>query len=134
MSLTTNFGAVARIYDDARPQYAKELMDYVASFCEGRKVLDMGCGTGIATRQLANAAVNIIGCDGDKRMIAVARSHQQPSIDYVVGLADNLPFADQEFNVVTAFSAFHWFTDRTSINGIKRVLKKNGVRSRKKTL
>ena len=127
MPVTTNFGAVAQMYDDARPPYQEALIDYVASFCHGKKVLDMGCGTGIAARQLAKTAVNIVGCDGDPRMIAVARSHEQPAIDYVVGLADNLPFGDREFDVVTAFSAFHWFTDRASIDGIKRVLKKNGL-------
>ncbi|MBI5001747.1 class I SAM-dependent methyltransferase [Candidatus Woesearchaeota archaeon] len=127
MSLTTNFGAVAQIYDDARPHYSDSLIDYVASFCQGKSVLDMGCGTGIATRQLAERAVHVVGCDGDPRMIAVARSYEQPAINYVVGLADNLLFADHEFDVVTAFSAFHWFTDRASIDGIKRVLKKDGL-------
>lgn len=57
MTITTNFGAVAEIYNQARPRYAQLLIDYVASFCRERKVLDIGCGTGIATRQLAEKAV-----------------------------------------------------------------------------
>ena len=127
MPVKTNFGAVAQIYDNARPPYAKELMDYVASFCQEKRVLDMGCGTGIATRQLAERAVHVVGCDGDGRMIAVARSHQQPSIDYVVAPADSLPFGDQAFDAVTAFTAFHFFYDPASVAGVQRVMKKNGL-------
>ncbi len=126
MGITTNFGAVAEIYDQTRPRYAQQLMDYVVSFCQGR-VLDVGCGTGIATRQLAERGVRVIGCDGDARMIAVARSYQQPSIDYFLGSAEELPFGDETFDVVTAFSAFHWFSDTASVDGIKDVLKKNGL-------
>lgn len=126
MPVTTNFGAVADIYNQARPQYAQQLMDYVASFCEGR-VLDLGCGTGIATRQLAERSVDVVGCDGDERMIAVARSYQQPSIDYLVGSADTLPFQEHEFDAVTAFTAFHFFYDNASVAGIQRVLKQNGL-------
>ncbi len=106
MPVTTNFGAVAEIYDQVRSQYSQQLIDYVAPFCQG-KVLDVGCGTGIATRQLAEKTINVVGCDGDERMITVARSYQQPPIDYFVAPAENLPFQEQEFDVVTAFTAFH---------------------------
>lgn len=126
MPLTTNFGALREAYDTARPHYAQQVIDYVVSFCHG-KVLDVGCGTGIATRQLAEKGIHIVGCDGDERMIEVARRYTTPAIDYFVAPADAMPFQNNEFDVVTAFGAFHFFYNSESVAEIKRVLKHQGL-------
>ncbi len=125
MPLETNFGALREAYDKARPPYRQDLIDYVASFCSGN-VLDVGCGTGIATRQLAEKGFAMTGCDGDAKMVEVARRYTSPSIDYFVAPVDAMPFTDEEFDVVTAFTAFHFFYDSTSVTEMRRVLKHNG--------
>ena len=48
-------------------------------------------------------------------------------IRYVLGSAKKLPFKDETFDAVTAFSAFHWFYDQKSVKEIKRVLKPGGL-------
>ena len=121
-----NFGKLKKAYNSARHIYPHEVMAYVFSLIgTSPKILDVGCGTGIATRQLAQKIENISGCDIDEEMIKTAQDHQD-NIEYCVASVDKLPFADETFDVVTSFGAFHWFYDDKSVTEIKRVVKKNG--------
>ena len=47
-----NFGIIKNIYDKSRKEYPKEIIDLCLNNYSGKKVLDIGCGTGISTRQL----------------------------------------------------------------------------------
>lgn len=93
-------------------------------------ILDIGSGTGISTRQLyKNGFKNIIGVDRDILMIkeAQAANNKTCCIKYIqADIALGLPFADEQFDVVTAASAFHWFSNPSSIKEVARVLKPNG--------
>ena len=73
MERSRSFGEDAEQYDRARPSYPTEVIDAV---CEGaRRVLDVGCGTGIASRLFAARGVDVLGVEADDRMAAVARRH-----------------------------------------------------------
>src|ERR1700694_282015 len=65
------------------------------------RVLDVGCGSGWATRLLAGYAVNgrVTGIDISDEMIRLAResSLSSPNVDYQLASAEQLPFADGEF-------------------------------------
>lgn len=93
-------------------------------------ILDIGSGTGISTRQLyKHGFKNIIGVDRDILMIKEAQAANTKAccIKYIqADIALGLPFADEQFDVVTAASAFHWFSNPSSIKEIARVLKPNG--------
>ena len=78
------------------------------------RVLDLGCGTGISTRQLVRDGAKIFGADKDANMIGEAKK-EASSIQYVVAEAGRLPFGDASFDALTSFAAFHWFTDADSI-------------------
>lgn len=58
-------------------------------------------------------------------MIDVARSHED-GIDYVVAPAERLPFADAAFDMVTSFSAFHWFANEAAVKEMRRVSVREG--------
>ena len=61
-------------------------------------------------------------------MLGAARKYKSPKImKYITAQADKLPFKDGTFDAVTAFSAFHWFSDKKSVTEIKRVLKPGGI-------
>src|SRR5215208_5765843 len=69
---STVFGADAEQYDRARPAYPEALFDLLVS-ATTVDVLDVGCGTGIASRQVARRGCTVVGVEPDARMAAVAR-------------------------------------------------------------
>lgn len=123
-----NFGKLSKEYVMGRREYPSAVFDYLRSLQDlaVSKILDLGCGTGIATRQIAARGWNVVGFDKDEEMIHRAQEIPDPSIRYVVAPAEHLPFRDGEFNVVTAFGAFHWFANTLAIREIQRVLVPRG--------
>lgn len=121
-----NFGKLRKAYDSARHAYPQEVMDFIFSLVDkSAKILDVGCGTGIATRQLADKIAKISGCDIDVKMIETAQAHED-KIQYYVAPTKKMPFEKEEFDAITSFGAFHWFCGDDSVSEIKRVLKSGG--------
>lgn len=123
------FGEFVKQYEKARRPYDRRVFLLLKKLIKIKnpKILDLGCGTGISTRQLVGFG-KITGCDPDERMLRAARIHKTPKgIFYIKGKGDKLPFKDNSFDVVTAFAAFHWFDDKKSIKEIRRVLKPDGL-------
>lgn len=124
---TGNYGKVREAYVATRQAFPKDFIEYIWQCIAVTQptILDLGCGTGIATRQLAeHPHASVIGCDIDKDMIEVAQEIFAPNITYLTTPTNNLPFTSNDFDAVTAFSAFHWFRDAQSLAEIQRVLKK----------
>ena len=123
------FGKLAAQYDAMRPAYPKKVISiiYKASNLRRPIILDIGCGTGISTRQLAKNGASVIGCDPDSKMLKAASKHSMDNISYKRSKAEKLSFGDATFDIVTAFISFHWFMNKKSINEIKRVLKPHGL-------
>lgn len=123
------FGEFVKQYEKARRPYSREAFDYFKSLIKIKNplILDLGCGTGISTRQLVRFGT-VIGCDPDPIMLAAAKKHKNSGVQkYVVGYAHKIPFRDKTFDIVTAFSSFHWFDDKKSVAEIRRVLKPGGL-------
>ncbi len=123
------FGQMVKEYENARRPYGQAAIKYLKKLIKTKNplILDLGCGTGISSRQLITIG-KIIGCDPDPIMIKAAKRHKSPHpIKYVLGKAEKLPFNDSRFDAVTAFAAFHWFANKKALAEIKRVLKPKGV-------
>jgi len=89
-----------------------------------RRVLDLGCGTGILAARVRRTlpAVEVVGCDFSRGMLgrAAARS---PEASWVQGDALRLPFADASFDAALSTEAFHWFPDpHAALAELHRVL------------
>lgn len=124
------FGESAENYHKARNGYPKEVFDLILNKVNStdNSLLDLGCGTGVATVELRDKGfTNITACDYDQSMIDEALLHDAKGIEYCASPANNLPFCNDQFDVVTIFGAFHWFCDDDSVNEIKRVLKDDGI-------
>lgn len=123
------FGKLVKHYASTRPGYPRQVIRDIYTQIKSKqpKILDLGCGTGISTRQLAKKGSVIVGCDVDADMLAKASRGQYQNIEYVRADAEKLPFEYKTFDVITMFTSFHWFTTKKAISEIKRVLKPNGI-------
>jgi len=124
-----DFGKLVKNYKAMRPNYPNRIIKDI--YTEIKKlsplILDLGCGTGISTRQLAKGSGSVIGCDIDNYMLKNARKDNHKNIKYIKGNAERLPFTNNSFDVVTMFTSFHWFTTKKAIAEIRRVLKPNSI-------
>jgi len=96
------------------------------------RVLDVGCGSGWATRLLAEYALNgqVTGIDISDEMIRVAResSSAVPNVDFEVAGADELPFTDNEFTHAFSMESLYYYTDiPKALAEIHRVLRPRGL-------
>ncbi len=121
------FGNLSQNYDHVRRGMPREVLEYLNTTTSTSRILDVGCGTGIITRQLSTFTEHIVGVDIDEDMLRVAQSHITPHITYLKAAAEDLSaFPTETFSLVTAFSAFHWFANDQALGEIRRVLTSGG--------
>ncbi len=91
-------------------------------------VLDVGCGSGHGSNNLARKFKRVCGVDVSEGAIKYAKENwQEKNIDFVVGSGINIPFPRDTFDVVVAFEVFEHIEKWESfLQEIKRVLKKDG--------
>ncbi|WP_313107899.1 class I SAM-dependent methyltransferase [Atlantibacter sp.] len=95
-------------YARYRPDYPKELVDYLAGLAPHRdRALDVGCGNGQLTQRLADAFDTVVGVDPSASQIANVTPH--PRIHYQCGPAETLPDNFAPFSLITVAQAVHWF-------------------------
>jgi SAM-dependent methyltransferase len=97
----------------------------------GITVLDVACGPGIVACAAAAKAARVTGIDLTPAMIEQARERQRSqsltNLDWHLGDATQLPFADASFDVVlTRYSFHHVTTPAAALREMKRVCRKSG--------
>jgi 2-polyprenyl-3-methyl-5-hydroxy-6-metoxy-1,4-benzoquinol methylase len=84
--------------------FERNLADLFAS-AEPESVLDVGCGEGVLTQRWASevAPGRVVGIDLDDPLIAAEWAQRgAPNLEFIAQRAENLPFADDEFDLATA--------------------------------
>jgi SAM-dependent methyltransferase len=76
----------------------------------GHRALDVGCGTGVFLRAVADMGARPHGLDASRALLRVART-RVPEAELRVGEAERLPFDDDSFDVVTGFNSFFFADD-----------------------
>jgi len=94
-------------------------------------ILDVGCGPGMVTRDIVHLTKGkVIAIDGSEDMIKVARNvlKEHKNVELRVGDAENLPFNDNVFDVVTCNLLLMWAKNpQKVVNEMARVTKPGGI-------
>jgi SAM-dependent methyltransferase len=117
-----SFGNVARLYDRARPTYPPELVDWLGPD-EAPRVLDIGCGTGIAGALFAARGSDVTGVEIDPRMAAVARSK---GLEVEVASFEQWDDRGRRFELAISAQAWHWIEPRAGAAKAAAVLSDGG--------
>jgi SAM-dependent methyltransferase len=90
----------------------------------GDRVLDVGCGSGLALELARMRGAVVAGIDASPRLVAVALD-RNPGCDIRVGDMSALPWPDATFDVVTSFRSI-WGTTPDAVREAHRVLARGG--------
>src|SRR6266545_6600698 len=91
----------------------------------GERIIDLGCGTGHLTNQIAAAGADVIGLDRSQSMIEEAR-RLYPDLHFEKADATDFHF-DQPFDAVFSNAAIHWMKDQPAVaRCIREALKPGG--------
>ena len=104
-AVAEGFGEDAAAYDRSRPSYPRVLIERIVAASPGPDLLDVGCGTGIASRAFRQAGARVLGLDIDARMAETARAS---GVDVEVGSFEAWDPGGRRFDAVTAAQAWHW--------------------------
>ena len=80
------------------------------SLAPGTRLLDVGCGSGLAAQMAAHRGAKVSGIDAAEALLAIAR-RRVPSGHFRAGALEHLPYPDGAFDVVTGFNAFQYAAD-----------------------
>ncbi len=96
-----------------------------------RKILDVGCGGGILAEALVRAGFEVTGVDPALESLDTARAHAAASglsVEYVAGVAEDLPFSGASFDHVACCDVLEHVDDLDRVvSEIARVLKPGGL-------
>jgi SAM-dependent methyltransferase len=103
--------------------------EFALPYCEGREVLDAGCGVGYGTAVLAPHARRVVGVDLDPAAIAYARSrYGADNVEFREGDVQALDLADASFDAVCSFETIEHVPDRDAfLAEMRRLLRPGGT-------
>jgi SAM-dependent methyltransferase len=107
------WGARARDYAEILEQFGRPLYEAVfdaAGVAAGMRLLDVGCGPGLAAQLASRRGAHIAGLDAAEASLVIARE-RTPQGDFRAGEMEDLPWPDNTFDVVTGFNAFQYAAD-----------------------
>src|SRR6266404_3661495 len=95
------------------------------------RVLDLGCGTGWASRRMARmaSAGEVVGLDVSDEMVhrAEQTSQEIKNVRYVWGSAEKIPAPDNQFNKVLSVESFYYYDDQgQALDELRRVMAPEG--------
>jgi SAM-dependent methyltransferase len=126
-----SFDTVAEAYDAYRPGYPPDLFDTIfetARLTSKSRLLEIGTGTGQATRPFAERGCSILCLEPGVNLAAVAARNlmKYPGIRFALNRFEDWLETPEEFDLVFSAQAFHWVPWETGIPKAARVLKPGG--------
>ncbi len=120
------FSGHADLYAQYRIDYPSELYDFILQFVnERRYAWDCATGNGQVASALSAIFEQVDATDISEKQLAQAV--QKPNIHYQISPAEQTPFADNTFDLVTVAQALHWFDVEAFHQEVQRVAKKGAT-------
>jgi SAM-dependent methyltransferase len=125
------FSATVDDYRSARPGYEPELLAWIwkeANLVAGDTILDMGCGTGISTRWLAESGLRVLGCEPNEEMLSAARNSGDGNgrIEWIRTDAESLDLGSRQVKAIVGGQSFHWLDLEKANPRFRKVLVPGG--------
>ncbi len=118
--------AKGRMYDRLEK---KAISRYLPTSAKGKKLLEVGCGTGHWSQFFSKYGFEVTGVDTSERMINVAQNKNIPNALFRVGDGHCLPFEDGIFDVTAAITTLEFVRDaEVVVQEIVRCTRKPGGR------
>jgi SAM-dependent methyltransferase len=130
---TERFTGLAQLYSQHRPSYPDEAVSFIIShshLTDQSILVDIGCGTGISSRQFAERGIPVIGIEPNEEMRKQAQLESlpegSPTPSYREGRAEATGLDAGSADAVLAAQAFHWFVAHEALREFHRILKPEG--------
>ncbi|WBB69380.1 class I SAM-dependent methyltransferase [Micromonospora sp. WMMD812] len=123
-----SFGLVAEAYERFRPGYPEELFDLVMTYAGQpvRSALEIGAGTGKATRLFAGRGITVTATEPDGAMLAELRKHVPANVDLVQAAYEDLRPVSS-YRLVYAAAALHWTNPQGRWSRMAALLEPGGM-------
>ena len=123
------FSSGAETYVRGRPDYPPQALDWLRDTLglgAGKRVVDLGAGTGKFTKVLLATGAHVTAVDPVMPMLDRLR-RDVPGADAIAGDAEHIPLASGAVDAVLCAQSFHWFATQAAVAEIRRVLKPDGM-------
>jgi ubiquinone/menaquinone biosynthesis C-methylase UbiE len=124
----SHYDTIGKGYNSTRQAdpYLTGRLLYFLGDGQGKRFLDIGCGTGNYTIALAGSGLDFTGVEPADKMLAVAQ-RRNPQINWLKGTAANIPANDNTFDgAIATLTIHHWPNLAQSMNEIHRVITPGG--------
>jgi ubiquinone/menaquinone biosynthesis C-methylase UbiE len=129
LDIRRRYDSTADIYDERYTRIQREKYEVVKRYLPKRiaRILDLGCGTGMFLKELAERGEIVVGVDSAVEMLSIARKRASGA-SLVCADADHLPFKDRSFDVVVSVTLLQNVPEPVvTMKEIARVLKSGGI-------
>lgn len=122
-------------YDRYRPEAPPIVIELLTRYLGRRPslVADVGCGTGLSTFLWKDAAETVTGVEPNSDMLskALEKLHflqdSAPSLSFVQGFSNQLPFSPDSVDIITCSQSFHWMDPDSTLQEVSRCLRPGGI-------
>ena len=133
-AVASAFGKAAKNYDNAAAFQRKvghlllEELPHLHAVGSHKKAIDIGCGTGYFSAELVKLGFNVTAADLSSEMLVQAKQRCNSDCDYLLADAENLPLADNSYDIAFSSLALQWCDDlAVPLKELKRIVRPGGM-------
>jgi protein-L-isoaspartate O-methyltransferase len=126
------YSPVVEAYDRARPRYPKQLIQRVvdvAQLAPQSKILEVGCGSGVATVDFARLGYSIDAVEPNLEFCRIAERNclDYPNVKVIPQTFEEWQVEPRKFQIVLAANAWHWISSDIKYVKASKTLQNNGA-------